>query len=199
MDLEVFRRLGLFLQEDYLDVAERALILEAMAAAPSELARVHSAAGSYQVELETRRTRQMDVPEVLRAEVEARFSRLCQPLGEHFGMPLTGVQPVTFLAYEPGDFYLPHVDAGAGPGVTENSAARRVSVVVFLNGEGDSRNGDFQGGRLTVYGTMGPEGKEFGFPLAPRAGLLVAFPSVATHEVTPTTSGRRCSLVTWLV
>ena len=58
--------------------------------------------------------------------------------------------------------------------------------------------GTIAGGSLTFYGLMKAPGMEkAGMPLAPEAGLLVAFRSDIMHEVNPVTRGERYTLVSW--
>jgi SM-20-related protein len=75
-----------------------------------------------------------------------------------------------------------------------------VSIVVFLNGEGDPADDQsYTGGSLTFYGLMrDARADDRGFPVTGEAGLLVAFPSQLVHSVTPVTCGMRFTIVSWL-
>jgi SM-20-related protein len=72
--------------------------------------------------------------------------------------------------------------------------------VVFLNDQSEQEvPGTFGGGALTFYELLSqdPRGRSVGLPLAPKAGLLVAFMADVVHGVTEVTRGERCTVVTW--
>lgn len=80
-----------------------------------------------------------------------------------------------------GGHYDWHVDLG--PGMSN----RKLSVVVQLSGPDEYKGGDLE---LNVGDGIWTVPKE--------KGLICFFPSFILHRVTPTTSGTRISLVTWL-
>jgi predicted 2-oxoglutarate/Fe(II)-dependent dioxygenase YbiX len=56
---------------------------------------------------------------------------------------------------------------------------------------------DCEGGSLRLYaGSHGPA-PSAALDIAPRAGMLVAFPSDIPHEVLPVTAGVRDAIVDW--
>ncbi len=107
--------------------------------------------------------------------VSERFEAMRDSLAEHFQESLIQREGPTFLSYQPGDFFLPHSDNDADSA----ASGRRVTAVLFLNGEGsESGGGDYEGAQLTLYGLMSfPGADRHGFSVRGRAGLLVAFPS----------------------
>ena len=97
---------------------------------------------------------------------------------------LTGFfEPIQLTAYQ-GDVsgtYGWHKDnGGRGP-------ARKLSMVVLL-----SDPSEFEGGNLQIR----VSDKEINIPK--KRGLIIAFPSWATHQVAPVTKGNRQSLVVWI-
>jgi predicted 2-oxoglutarate/Fe(II)-dependent dioxygenase YbiX len=140
-----------------------------------------------------RRTSLLRVTADTRSLVDARLERLGPALEGHFGVPLRGWEKVSFLRYGEGDYYQAHRDANPNAEAPEYLQARRVSIVLFLNGEGV----DYGGGSLTFYGLLeDPRWASYGFPLRGEEGLLVAFRSDVLHGVTPVTHGERLTLVT---
>ncbi len=104
-----------------------------------------------------------------------------------------------FLVYRPGDFFRPHRDRAVEP-EDDVTKRRRISIVVFLNGTGETILPEtFDGGALTFYGLLDdPRLRAVGYPLRAETGLLVAFRSDILHEVTPVSRGERHSVVAWL-
>ena len=132
-------------------------------------------------------------------ELTDRIGALRADLAGHFEMHLNGHEGPTFLMYQPGGFYEPHVDRAAADETQISPRRRRVSVVIFLNAMSTAPGpGDYSGGALTFYGLVDdPAWRSVGFALDPMPGLLVAFPSHIVHEVTPVTAGDRYTIVDW--
>lgn len=58
----------------------------------------------------------------------------------------------------------------------------------------------FGGGALALYGLLNDaRGQNYGFPLEPEQGQLIAFRSDLWHEVKPVTHGERFTIVSWFV
>lgn len=140
----------------------------------------------------------------VRTETEKKILALRPALEQHFGVELEGLDTLSCLVYREGDFFRMHADAVEfiGPRRKDEPSAlarRRVSLVTFLNAPG-SEDEPYEGGNLQLYGLMkGAAAEKFGFPVDPEPGLMVAFPSSMQHEVTPVTSGKRYTLVTWFL
>jgi SM-20-related protein len=129
--------------------------------------------------------------------VSEALRELTPSLEEHFRVELSGFESPVFLRYGAGAFYRPHKDGH--PGAPSCTQDRRVSVVIFLNGQSEKPSPDtFGGGALTFYGIMeGPQWQKCAFALDPEPGLLIAFRSELLHEVRPVTFGHRFSVVSW--
>ena len=194
------RRLGLFVQPGFIPEELCGALQDDVLARAGEAAEVF--VGEHgQVVPDIRRTLEVPVADVLRAEVQARLDSLRPALSTHFGMALTASEGVGFLVYEPGGFYRPHRDrASHDAAATGNETVRRrVSVVVFVNRTSETPGPfEYAGGRLTLYGLIDePPWRDVGFPIDADRGLLVAFDSATVHEVTTVVAGRRLSAVDW--
>jgi predicted 2-oxoglutarate/Fe(II)-dependent dioxygenase YbiX len=196
---DLFRRLGLYIAPGAVEAGLRERLL---AAARTSRRRPATVAGDattpHLVDAAQRRTKQLEMEpwavEAANGVVETQRAAMI----EHFAP--TGIaghlddrEPAQFLAYAPGDFFVTHADrdlAGAN--------RRRISIVMFLNGETDApEQGSYCGGALNIYAEMA--GKPFHFPLMGDPGLLVAFRSETIHEVAPVTAGERYTIVSWLL
>ncbi|HSE33962.1 MAG TPA: 2OG-Fe(II) oxygenase [Pyrinomonadaceae bacterium] len=116
---------------------------------------------------------------------------------QHFQVSLRDCEEPQFLRYSVGDFFVAHQDGNTGMIRLASDAERRISIVIFLNGQSDQPSpGTYSGGslRFSDYRQRPPD-REFSMPV--ESGLLVAFRSELTHEVTPITRGERYSIVSW--
>ena len=191
---DFFASLGLFVRRGFLDPEASSMLREAVRKAPAAPAIVHTEEGTYDVD---RSIRSVDWAEVAPDAVElvdGRLEAVMPALAEHYGVQLTGIQPLQFLVYREGDFFEPHPDRGK----EGFSRARRISAVIFLNAEGDPAADAFTGGALTLYGLFDqPDAETLGFPIEAEEGLLVTFPADLVHEVRRVEAGERYTVVTW--
>jgi PKHD-type hydroxylase len=195
-DADFFSALGFFTRRGFLDPATCARLRADIGAAPAEPATIRTHGDTYELDRSTRSTQLADVaPEAL-AFVEGRLTAVMPEISSHYGIPLTGIQKLQFLIYREGDFYQRHRDRADDQDFLRS---RRVSVVIFLNGEGDpSASVAYRGGALTLYGLFEQsESDTLGFPLEGEEGLLVTFPSDVVHEVRPVEAGERYTVVAW--
>ncbi len=195
--LQFFRNAGLFLVPDFFPAEMVTELCRMLAEAPTEKASVELSGREYLDEV-TRKTESGILPKDVRAPVKERLLSLLPQLEEHFRVKLSGCESPQYLIYRPGDYFIRHCDGGAGS-VHPPMRRRRVSAVIFLNGESaEPARGAFGQGRLTFYGLLkGQPWENCAFALQAEPGLLVAFPSELFHEVTPISHGERFSVVTW--
>ena len=197
---DFFARLGLFVARDFFDAGScAALRAEAAACEHEPVTVVDGYSLNERVKDHVRRTKEARVSKRTRALVRARLVELQPEIERHFGLALEGCERPQFLVYQAGDYFRPHRDGEDAPGKPDYARRRRVSVVVFLNGETEAPSPDsFCGGGLTLYGLLGePRAKQYGFDLVGEAGLLLAFRSDLLHEVRDVTHGRRYTIVSW--
>lgn len=193
-----FRALGAFVAEDFLDIDSCSSLQSEMDASAFEKATVIKDGQEGILDEESRRVLSVQVTEGMWRSVRERLRAIRPSLEEHFRIPLSRkCHGPDFLIYHPGGFYRPHRDASEGS--PDHIRARRVSVVLFLNGQSKEPTPDtFGGGGLTFYGLMdGPEWSKCAFTLDPSSGLLVAFRSDTLHEAQPVSFGKRYVIATW--
>jgi len=193
-----FAALGLFVAKDFFDAELCARIRSALRLAAGRQATVHKK-GISVIDEKARRATRVEVDAPTMSCVEERLQGLTPALERHFNLVLTGCETPQFLVYREGDFFLPHQDRGRGPDAPQYLRDRRVSTVVFLNGQAEEPGPDaYCGGSLKLYGLIDePLWKACGFPLIGEAGLLVAFRSDVLHEVEAVIHGERHSIVSW--
>jgi SM-20-related protein len=198
---DFFTRLGLFAVKGYFDPDLCARVRSELRSASALPATVRKVSDAYVVDQSVRRTNYLTVSADTKSLVAARLRAVQPALERHFRMTFTGCENVQFLRYAPGDFFLPHQDSSSDPEAPKFARERRVSIVLFLNGQTEEPGADsYGGGCLTFYGLFDdPRWKTYGFPLTGEEGLLIAFRSDVFHEVTPVAHGERCTIVTWFV
>ncbi len=195
-----FAHLGMYVATEFLDTAACGSIRTEMQRSPSASARILDGENQLVVDVEKRKTEVASVSAGTRALVEARLMAVMPSLEEHFGFKLIGCEPPSFLVYRPGFYYGRHVDANRNPEAPAKFRERRVSISIFLNGEGREDEPDtYAGGSLTFSGTRtdAARAKYAGIALKGEKGLLIGFHADWPHEVQPVQRGTRFSIVTW--
>lgn len=118
------------------------------------------------------------------AIVQAAYQQVVAP---HYGVAIEWFEKPEILRYRTGGEYRPHSDSenwDDAARVWRRTIDRDFSILIYLN-EG------FAGGEIVF--------PNFGLRLAPKRGLLIAFPSDARylHTAYPVTAGTRYALVSW--
>ena len=124
--------------------------------------------------------------------IEERLLREREALAAHFGVPLAGCEPPQFLRYREGDFFVAHQDGGTGVLQLDAAQQRKISVVVFLDSQGEA-----YGGGALRFTEWRPGRARGDYTHNGRAGSLLAFRAETTHEVTPVEWGERFSIASW--
>ena len=122
--------------------------------------------------------------------VKTLYGKLSDTLGianaKFYGFnlsPLNFIEGIQYTLYEgEGSHYGWHIDMLPGP-----NNPRKISVSFVLSNEED-----YKGGGLELIGF---EHKEYKIP----QGHAIIFPSFLAHRVKPLKSGKRVSLVAWLI
>lgn len=144
---------------------------------------------------EVRRTTRAGVSEATEGLVNALLARQKTALERHFRVALGACEKPQFLHYREGDFFVPHQD-GNTPLIHDESRFRRISAVIFLNGQSDDPSpANYAGGSLVLHGPYSGPDLRVAMPAVP--GSLVAFRSETTHEVIPVTRNERFTIVSW--
>ena len=132
----------------------------------------------------------IDIDEAIRVEIERRLDAARDPIASFHRVSLGAREGTGFIRYPDGGFYRSHRDRASVPSWPD-AARRRVALVVFLNSANGDAAGGFSGGMLRLF--IGDSPVE----VQPQAGLLVAFPADALHEVTLVSGGTRDAIVDW--
>jgi len=117
-------------------------------------------------------------------------------LEQHFHIELGAYEEPQFLRYCVGDFFVAHQDGNTGLINLESDRTRRISITLFLNDQSAPERDDndsYSGGWLTFSDWRTGARQE----VSGEAGMLIAFRSETTHEVTPIVHGERYAIVTW--
>ena len=195
-----FQRLGVFAVNEFLDSDLCHNIRAEMRRSQStKPAKIVDNEGADRVDETVRKVMQVNVSDASDCLVKQQLNNIRPKIEAHFGMQLGDCENPQFLAYQEGDFFKPHTDSNSSPTACGYQLNRRVSLVLFLNGESSAAepNG-YAGGSLTFYGLLKqPPWEKCGFNIQGETGLLVAFASDVYHEVTPVTEGMRFTMVTW--
>jgi SM-20-related protein len=196
---DFFRRLGLFVIDDFLDAAECARLRTEIDAASSAPAHLSRRGQDDVLDEDFRRAKLADVSKTTESIVRSRFHDLQPQIAQHFDRPLADREGPQFLVYDTGGFFRAHTDDDSHPTAPDYLKSRFVSLVLFLNGEArEPAEGGYGGGQLTLYGLLeGAHWEKCPLPLKGETGLLIAFRSNLKHEVKPVTFGRRYTIVTW--
>jgi SM-20-related protein len=184
----------LLLLEDFLEPLTRDAVLTDARAAAGAAATVHGH-GRTDVALRVRHATQLAVSDATRRLVDQRLSDLKPALMERFGVALSAHEPLQFLRYETGGFFVAHQD-GNTPLTRDRTRDRRISIVIFLNAQtSEPLPGGYTGGELVFHAPYPHVGTRQAVVGA--AGSLLAFRSETTHEVTMVTGGERYTIATW--
>lgn len=150
--------------------------------------------GDAAIDERVRRVQQVSIlPETV-SFVARRLEDQREPIADYFGIQLTSFEEPQFLRYRVGDFFVAHQDGNTGLVNLESDRTRRISVSIFLNNQSVAPKPDtYDGGALVFSDWRTGSRQEIGG----EAGMLVAFRSELTHEVTPVTHGERFAVVSW--
>ena len=181
----------LFVVRQFLDQFECEEILADLKTAGGSAATVYGRGDSGSVDQNMRRTfRVRPAPEIV-SLVKERLAACKEALEKHFAVALKECEEPQFLRYREGDFFVAHQDGNTGL-LRLDTEQRRISMIVFLNREAELPGpGVYCGGSLVFTDLRNR------FHLAAEPGMLVAFRSETTHEVTPVTHGERYSIASW--
>ena len=182
--------LQIFIAPDVLDAPSCRRVQAAMDAGAPEPAEV--LADGFELQHDVRRATQIEIADTVLAMVDAALDRVRIPIASFYGLVLQSREGASFVRYETGGFYKPHVDRAhvASWPLTEK---RQITIVLFVESSRDAEpSGGFNGGILRLFPDKGEP-----IVIIPTGGTLVAFPAAMQHEVTRVTSGRRDTIVDW--
>lgn len=194
---ELIDRYGLLLITNFLDEATCLNVIAAVDVSNAKAATIHGYRDSAYVYDRIRKATRLELPPAITEPVTKRLLEHKRTIEQHFSISLHACENPQFLRYDVGDFFVAHQDGNTGLLQLTSDAERKVSVVIFLNGQSqEACSGTYSGGSLKFsdYSAKPPYDA---FELPVYSGMLVAFRSELTHEVTPVTRGHRYSIVSW--
>jgi SM-20-related protein len=193
---ELAESLELFLDREFFDARECEALLAELRSAGGGAASVYGRGESGSIDETMRRTARLSPARETVEFVRGRLNESRAALEEHFGVTLCDCEEPQFLRYDVGGFFVAHQDGGSGL-IRSAREARKVSVVVFLNRQSETReHGAYCGGSLVLHASlMASENERLNVACAP--GSLIAFRSETTHEVVPVTGGERYTIACW--
>jgi predicted 2-oxoglutarate/Fe(II)-dependent dioxygenase YbiX len=148
------------------------------------------------VDVDMRRTSRLIVSDQTAQRIAAYFQELKPQLETYYDLSLSGFEKFQFLLYRKGDFYKRHADKNDKTDSPAYIRARRISVVIFLNHEGQHDEPDsYTGGGLVIW--TGQDPQKIPSRIEGEIGKVIAFPSELMHEVEMVKSGERYSIVNW--
>lgn len=196
-----FKRLGLFVDPNFLDPQFCAAYLAEAQTCPCEPALL-TRYGEAVTDGSRRKTGQLQISTPTITAIKNRLLAVKPIIEQHFHLNLYDLEPPSFYRYQVGDFFGVHRDVidPELPG-SQFEKNRSVSLIIFLNSMSSEPSAQtFGGGTLTLYGLLDdPRSQSYGFPLEPEQGQLIAFRSDLWHEVKPVTHGERFSIVSWFI
>ena len=166
-------------------------IVAELKSAPSSPATVYGSTASGTIEQSARRTFRLRPSNEIVALVIQKLLGIRDAVERHYDVVLKDCEEPQFLRYREGDFFVAHQDGNTGL-IRLPTEERLISTVIFLSRESESpEDGAYSGGSL-VFSRLRDR-----FRLSSEPGMLVAFRSETTHEITPVTHGERYSIVSW--
>ena len=174
---------NLFVIDQFFESSVCDAIVAEMKAATQSAAIVYGSSISGTIDQTVRRTFRVKPSSEIVAFVVNKLLESKAAIEKHFAVTLKECEDPQFLRYREGDFFVAHQDGNTGMTRLETEQ-RLISTVIFLNS-------DYSGGSLEFSNLR----ERFSLPSEP--GMLVAFRSETTHEVTPVTHGERYSIASW--
>lgn len=97
------------------------------------------------------------------------------------------IEEIKLLSYDKGGKYKWHTDVGS-----KETSTRKLTAIVQLSNEKD-----YEGGVLE-FGITDEDGDN-NLRATNKQGSIIVFPSFLSHRITPLVSGKRYSLLTWML
>jgi predicted 2-oxoglutarate/Fe(II)-dependent dioxygenase YbiX len=181
----------LFVVPQFLEPSLVDAIVGEMKAAAGSAATVYGSTVSGSVDESVRRTFRVKPSNEVVALVIQKLLEFKDAVEKYFEVVLQECEDPQFLRYREGDFFVAHQDGNTGL-LRLATEQRLISTVIFLSRESElPEAGAYSGGSL-VFSNLRER-----FRVSSEPGMLVAFRSETTHEVTPVTYGERYSIASW--
>jgi SM-20-related protein len=184
-------RPDLFVIRQFLEPDLCAAILAELQTIEGNAATIYGRTTIGSVDERARKTIRLDPAEDTVKLVVARLWACKEAVEKHFGVTLKQCEEPQFLRYREGDFFVAHQDGNTGL-LNLDAEQRLISIVIILSRESEQPEAGAHCGGSLVFSDW-PD--KFRPPVEP--GMLIAFRSETTHEVTPVTHGERYSIASW--
>ena len=181
----------LFVVRHFLEPDVCASIVAELKAIEGSAATVYGRTTTGSVDEGSRKTLRLNPAEATVKLVVARLWKVKEAIEQHFAVTLNECEDPQFLRYREGDYFVAHQDGNTGM-LRLDTEQRRVSTVIFLSRQAEQPEIEAYCGGSLVFSNLT---RQFSMPSEP--GMLVAFRSETTHEVTPVTHGERYSIASW--
>ena len=147
-----FQRMGVFALKDFLD-AESCHAIQAQMHLPQSIRPAEiSRDGMERIDEAIRKTKLVKIDKQTKSSIEERVTSIKSQIKAHFEVELDTCENPQFLAYKEGDFFKPHTDSITSSTAHDFVQQRRVSVVLFLNGESSIPSPDtYSGSSLILF------------------------------------------------
>jgi SM-20-related protein len=181
----------LFIVKQFLEPGITASIVAELKTIEGSAATIYGRTTTGSVDDRARKTIRLDPAEETIKLVMARLWECKDAVEKHFAVTLSKCEEPQFLRYREGDFFVAHQDGNTGL-LNLDTEQRLISTVITLSRESEQPEADAHCGGSLVFSNW-PD--KFHPPVEP--GMLIAFRSETTHEVTPVTHGERYSIASW--
>ncbi|MCB2261711.1 MAG: 2OG-Fe(II) oxygenase [Candidatus Thiosymbion ectosymbiont of Robbea hypermnestra] len=205
----ILERLGVFMIRDFMEPGFcRQILEEARRTTLFRPGGITNPDGKTIIDESVRKVQETGLPKSIFDTVGQKLEAIKPQLEAKFEVELVDRQGPHFLLYRKGDFFMPHGDQVYSGDGLNYAQRRRVSAVIFVNGEHPTEDEEpapaeidcYEGGDLVFYGLLEREEMaRVGFSLNGRPGLFAAFDSTVIHEVKPVTAGDRLTIVAWFL
>jgi len=183
----LLRKLGVYVEEDFLMASECAALCEEMnGSVKTEAATYSQSENRERIDHCVRKTHYCAISSKSHIMVNNRIKQQKTILEKFFNTSLEdSFEPPKYLHYGEGAFFSPH---------TDDQLNRKINITINLNDK-EAKLG-YEGGALQLYGLIkGGAFSNRGIAAPSSLGCLIAYPVDIVHEVTPITAGSRFSIV----
>jgi SM-20-related protein len=181
----------LFVVRQFFEPDISAAILAELKSIEGSAATVYGRTATGLIDERARKTVRLDPSEETVKVVTARLWECKDAVEKYFAVTLKECEEPQFLRYREGDFFVAHQDGNTGM-LNLDAEQRLISTVIFLSRQSEQPESETYCGGSLVFSSMTDK-----VNISSEPGMLIAFRSEMTHEVTPVTHGERYSIASW--
>jgi len=181
----------LFVVKQFFEPEICAAIAAELRAIEGSAATVYGRTTAGLVDQRARKTIRLDPAEQTVKLVTTRLWECKDAVEKYFAVALKECEEPQFLRYREGDFFVAHQDGNTGM-LNLDAEQRLISTVIFMSRQSEDPEAETYCGGSLVFSSLTDQ-----VTIPSEAGMLIAFRSEMTHEVTPVTHGERYSIASW--